>query len=707
MSRFSTIALLAFVFISQIAFSQVSPSDSLTAENKDSLSRIEAFQKKLTDSIFSSEDSKFSRIQLSLDSISKLTSAIKNKLDSSSTLNKVILLHYKQELSGAQEKVKEINSILKDSRSAGLDTLDLTNDAYAVYFKIGGLKTRIDERIRKLENQIIKRKAGYIWNAPTEVNFNALYSSFKSESLNPLTKLKNLEWGGIFLLLIFSAGYFYWVFQNQHHASSGNTKNNIPIAQSLLFFFILMPLFNRAVTIASIDFILLFITLITVSAFKNHVNIHFKRWRIFLIAMYVAVLFFNYLLFSNAFFVRTTTIFMNVVALYFGYNMVNHLKKNGDFIAVYRAFYYIFILLNIIAIFSNIIGQINVSKTLSITAMSSGAHLLGLIILGRIITENINKQIEQFKTSNHFMANLDPIKTIALIHKALFIMGFILWLMVFLINLNFLDSTLDFLTIVLNKRHALGSFNFSLGNIISFIIIIKVASWLQKNLNTLLSTKNKKAFNSDIDEKGTKVALLRLLIIIIGFLMAVAALGISMTKLTVIVGALSVGIGLGMQNIFNNFVSGVILIFEKPFKIGDFISLGDKKGRVQKIGIRSSTLLTDKGSEIIIPNGDLLSGHLINWTHSHSYYNAEFSLKFTSTSNVEEIKTIILQEISESKYLIKDSSIEILYKSVSVNDFELIIKCWIVNIYKEPKFKSTIIERLRTHFTDNEIVSLG
>lgn len=90
------------------------------------------------------------------------------------------------------------------------------------------------------------------------------------------------------------------------------------------------------------------------------------------------------------------------------------------------------------------------------------------------------------------------------------------------------------------------------------------------------------------------------------------ASGIPLDKLTVVLGALSVGIGPCMQNIVNNFVSGIILIFEKPFQIGDFVELADKKGKIQDIGIRASKMLTQQVSEVIIPNGDLISNRFTN-----------------------------------------------------------------------------------------------
>lgn len=707
MARRLTIILLYFVLISKIAYAQVLLNDSLKSPKNDSLSNTILLQNDSLKALTSSQDSKLSGLKFSLDSLSRLTTSIKNNLDSFSNLNQDTLLRFRHQLVSAQEKA---SSLSKENQNNEMDTLGLGNEAYAIYFKTGGLKGRIDERIRKQENQIIKKKAGYIWTAPVNVTPNDLYNSLKSEVNNPLNafnKLKNPEWGGLFLLLLLSAGYFYWVLRHRQHSIPTNTKVTLPIAQSLLFFLVLIPFFDKELTSLYMEFILLLILLVSFAKFRSYIKIQFKRWWLSLIVIYTVVLLFNYLLVSNAFFVRGVAISLNIIALYFGYKTATLLKRINDYPGIYRILFAVYVIFNGLAIVLNIIGQINVSKVLSITAIGGAAQLVGLIVLGKIITEDFNRQFGGFNKSNHFLANLDKTKTLSFIHKTLFIAGSFLWLIVFLINLNILGSTTDFLSMILNKPHTFGSLSFTLGNVIVCVIIIWIANWFQKNLNVLLSASNTKKATTQIDDNGTKVTLLRLGVIVLGFLMAVTALGISMTKLTVILGALSVGIGLGMQNIFNNFVSGVILIFEKPFKIGDFITLADKSGRVKKIGIRSSTLLTDQGAEVIIPNGDLLSGRLVNWTHSQSYYQVEFNLKFNASSNLDEVKRVILEEIKENKYSINDSSIEVLYKSVSANDLELTIKCWIINIYKESKFKSGILEKLRSRFTNNEIVSLG
>jgi potassium efflux system protein len=104
--------------------------------------------------------------------------------------------------------------------------------------------------------------------------------------------------------------------------------------------------------------------------------------------------------------------------------------------------------------------------------------------------------------------------------------------------------------------------------------------------------------------------------LVVAFIGATYVLGIDMTKFTILVSALGVGVGFGLQNIINNFVSGIILLFERPVKIGDSIQSGDATGVVERIGIRASVLRTTNGSEMIVPNGNLISNSVTNWTLS-------------------------------------------------------------------------------------------
>jgi small-conductance mechanosensitive channel len=100
------------------------------------------------------------------------------------------------------------------------------------------------------------------------------------------------------------------------------------------------------------------------------------------------------------------------------------------------------------------------------------------------------------------------------------------------------------------------------------------------------------------------------------FLLALAAAGVELSKFTLLTGALGVGLGFGLQNVVNNFVSGLILLFERPVRVGDLLEIGGISGEVTKLGFRSSTLHAFDGSDLIIPNADLISQKVINWTFS-------------------------------------------------------------------------------------------
>jgi small-conductance mechanosensitive channel len=119
--------------------------------------------------------------------------------------------------------------------------------------------------------------------------------------------------------------------------------------------------------------------------------------------------------------------------------------------------------------------------------------------------------------------------------------------------------------------------------------------------------------------RGTSYALSSLLnyvVIALGFLLALGALGVDLSKVTILLGAFSVGIGFGLQGVVNNFVSGLVVLFERPIQVGDIIEVGTLQGEVARIGMRASTVRTAQGSEIIIPNAQLITDRVINWTRS-------------------------------------------------------------------------------------------
>ncbi|MBK8553274.1 MAG: mechanosensitive ion channel [Ignavibacteria bacterium] len=228
-----------------------------------------------------------------------------------------------------------------------------------------------------------------------------------------------------------------------------------------------------------------------------------------------------------------------------------------------------------------------------------------------------------------------------------------------------------------------------------FIFIILISTLISKAVSFYADKADNsgKARLRDSAKSGglsNWMLLIRIGVISIGTLLAFAATGLPIDKMTLIIGSLGVGVGLGLQSVVNNLVSGIMLAFEKPFKIGDYIEIGDEAGRIKEIGIRSSKLSTSEGADIIIPNGDLLSKHVINWTLSNSQKRSELILKINSGKKLNEVKTVFLNIMDMNENIEKNPKPEVLMNHFSGSDAEYRLLYW-TYIDQEDQVRSELI----------------
>ena len=259
----------------------------------------------------------------------------------------------------------------------------------------------------------------------------------------------------------------------------------------------------------------------------------------------------------------------------------------------------------------------------------------------------------------------------------------------FATNINLLDIITFKITSLLSETHVIGSFNFTYGGTILFLAIIWIANFLQKYVAYFFGDIGDDA---SFDNKSHRSWLLitRLVLLVSGFLLAIAASGFPVDRITVILGALSVGIGLGLQSIVNNFVSGIILIFDRTMRVGDTIEIGDKKGLVKEISVRSSTLLTPEGAEVIIPNGNILSQNIVNWTLSNSNIRVELPFSFDKTELSEDERKGIIEIIKSSPYVMAQKKPEIFINTITSQATQLKIYFWCKEVSKSEKARSEI-----------------
>lgn len=188
-----------------------------------------------------------------------------------------------------------------------------------------------------------------------------------------------------------------------------------------------------------------------------------------------------------------------------------------------------------------------------------------------------------------------------------------------------------------------GQFQLTLMGIVKGVIAFLFFLYLSRSFRLFLSDYLFPRTTVDTGVRNAVQTLSHYIFIILGITVAISVMGIDLTTLTVFAGALGVGIGFGLQNIANNFISGLILLFERPIKNGDYIQVGKEAGQVQKIGARSTIVKTPDNIFLVVPNANLVSQEVINWTHRDARTRVHLPITVAHHSDLEKVEQLCLQ----------------------------------------------------------------
>jgi potassium-dependent mechanosensitive channel len=200
------------------------------------------------------------------------------------------------------------------------------------------------------------------------------------------------------------------------------------------------------------------------------------------------------------------------------------------------------------------------------------------------------------------------------IGRFIYFAAFVTWLLLSLDAFSLRRPVLERLEAIVNAEVAVRSLHLSLGGVLAFALTVWLAVLLSRFVRFLLQEEIYDRFKVAPGTSYALTTILHYVILVAGFFAALAAIGVDMTNFAILAGAFGVGIGFGLQNIFNNFFSGLILLLERPVRVGDVIAVGGVTGVVQRIGIRASVIRLADASELIVPNGQLISEKVTNRT---------------------------------------------------------------------------------------------
>ena len=250
------------------------------------------------------------------------------------------------------------------------------------------------------------------------------------------------------------------------------------------------------------------------------------------------------------------------------------------------------------------------------------------------------------------------------------------WLNLVLHQLRIRELVWQDIGIALGHEWAIGSWSISLGEILTFVIAAWLAVAVAGATRALLRDDVLSRIELPRGMPDTISSVAYYVIIALGFLFAVGAAGIDLSRITILVGALGVGIGFGLQNIVNNFISGLILLFERPIQLGDTIEVGGLMGNVQAIGIRASTVRTFDGAEVIVPNADLISTQVTNWTLSDRQRRVEVPIGVAYGSDPQQVLTILREVASRHPKVLTNPEVAALFVGFGESSLDFTLRAW-------------------------------
>jgi len=185
--------------------------------------------------------------------------------------------------------------------------------------------------------------------------------------------------------------------------------------------------------------------------------------------------------------------------------------------------------------------------------------------------------------------------------------------------------------------------------ILVFAVLLTLAGWLKGRLNSKWLVKTR----MEPSAREALVTTFGYVGVAIAIMVALSIAGINFASLAIIAGALSVGIGFGLQNIVNNFVSGIIMLVERPVRTGDWIAVGNTEGYVQRISIRTTIIRTFDRADVIVPNSDLISGQVTNWTLGNTWGRIKIQIGVAYGSDIETVIETLLEVANNNADVIK------------------------------------------------------
>jgi small-conductance mechanosensitive channel len=279
------------------------------------------------------------------------------------------------------------------------------------------------------------------------------------------------------------------------------------------------------------------------------------------------------------------------------------------------------------SIVANVAGAVALAKQLTAACISSANFTIILFVVVALFTSLAAILFQRKSLQALYLIQSYGSVIERRVLNLLWIVAAFIWLRAILKIWGVYSTVANWLATILSQEWVFGAVKFSIMGVLSVLFTLGITLLLARFVRLLLEKEIFVRIRLPRGIPGAISMVVRYAIVGFGIFLAIASTGVDLGKFGLIAGALGVGLGFGLQNVISNFVSGLILAFERPIQVGDSVEVGGVQGKVSQIGVRSSTIATFDGSEVIVPNSNLISNQVSNWTLSDRKRRMELAVK--------------------------------------------------------------------------------
>jgi small-conductance mechanosensitive channel len=348
----------------------------------------------------------------------------------------------------------------------------------------------------------------------------------------------------------------------------------------------------------------------------------------------------------------------------------------------------------LVAAVANLVGNVSLAEMLNGSILESG--YVGLVLYAgvTVFASVLRLLLARRMLSRFSIVTQHAGPLLRSFTHLLQLAALVAWVFVVMKQFRVYRPVRDAVTAALTYEVKFGQISLTLGGVLLFGFSVWLAFWVARTVRIILQEEVLPKMSLPRGVGNSISSLSYYALVLAGLFVALVAAGFEMSQLTIVVGALGLGIGLGLQNVVNNFVSGLILMFERPIQPGDVVEVGGVSGTVREIGMRATTLSTFEGADVVVPNGMLLSEKLINWTLSDMDRRIDVNLGVAYGTDPRRVLELLTDVTTGTEGIATEPAPTVLFVGFGANSLEFGIRAWTNNFGDWVKIRSNLTVRV-------------